>query len=189
MLSGVAALTSSWSCLLALSLSFLPSRVATAGEVFGEVQAGEFAFELAGLAVAGAGGFDLVVERAEIVRFAFVLDPRLSPVAVRIDGLEPRLSAARALVVLVLFRGAVAHVLAEVVEAVSIHVIDDHAGRSLHDLAVHEDRAVLRVAAGMDRAPAAEGGLPAVLVEPLVVLHVYSGTAPDGKPLRPKENT
>jgi len=38
------------------------------GEVFGEVQVGVFAFELAGFSVAGLGGFDLVVERAEIVR-------------------------------------------------------------------------------------------------------------------------
>ena len=56
--------------------------------------------------------------------------------------------AGGAAVAVVLLGGAVAHVAAAVVEGVAIDMVGDHAGRRLHDLAMHEDDLAALAAAG-----------------------------------------
>ena len=94
-----------------------------------EVEPGEFAQELDGFFVAGLGGFDLRVERAEVMGDAFVLDLREPLVAPAVDADVLRGLFARAGVLSVLLGRAVAQVKARVVQAVAIDVVRDHARR------------------------------------------------------------
>ena len=142
--------------------------------VVGEIAVGEGAVVLDGGGVAGLGGLDLRVERAEIDAPAVVLDLGLPAVAAARDADVLGALAERAGVVAVVLRGADAQVVAAVVQAVAVDVIDDHAGRGLHNHAVHGDGAAVLAGGGVGP-PACARGEPVVPVEPLVVGGVHHG--------------
>ena len=140
--------------------------------------------EFEGEAVAGFGGFDFVVERAAAIRLAFVHDGDLIRVlSTRSDADESLLGTVLlAPVARVLPGRAETQIVAAVVQAVAVDVIDEHSLGGLHDFAVHEDEAAVLASLGVPRRVVGRGlDLPLVLVEPLVLGGVDDGVQATGQ--------
>lgn len=131
-----------------------------------------------GLAVVGFGGFDLVVEGAEVDRLALIADGRdpLTGPLEKVDALEPRgPTAVRDAVAGVLFLRADAQVATAVVETVVVDVVDHGPLGRVHDESVHELELVAGAASGVEAATLVAVGEPSVPAEPLVVGSVNDG--------------
>ena len=138
-----------------------------------EVEIGELAEELDGLAVVGAGRLDLIVVNAEPDGLALEDNFREPPVGlqVAVDAFEPGSGTdAFGLVALVLPRRADPQVAPAVILGTAVDVVHDRPLRRVHDLAVHQDRFSVLVSAGI---PAGARRVPLVPAEPFVVGGVH----------------
>lgn len=131
----------------------------------GEVEVGELAVEGVGGAVAGAGGGALAFVGAEPVALSIVVDAGV-PLALLLAPADADVLRGavllRALVAGVLALGAEAQVVLHVGQAVVVDVVDDEAGRGVHDDAVHADLPLALGADGVEgvRLPRGAGDPP-----------------------------
>ena len=138
----------------------------------GEVEVGELAVEGEGGGVAGAGGGALALEGAEPVALAVMVDAGV-PLALLLAPADADVLRGavllRALVAGVLALRAEAQVVLHVGQAVVVDVVDDEAGRGVHNDAVHADLPLALGADGVEgvrlprRAPFVPGELGVVL--------------------------
>lgn len=130
--------------------------------------------ELFGFSVADFGGFDLVVEEAEVILVAVVFDLGFEFVTDAADAEVGGRLAAGSGVAAVLLGGAGAEVGAAVVESVAVDVVDDVAGGRGHEHLVHGDGLAVDDGGGVEAA-AGLLGVPAELAEVVEVGGVDDG--------------
>ncbi len=136
--------------------------------------------ELAGDSVSGLGGFELVVEGAQVGGFTIAGDTDVTFLGIVLGAVDADelgggvFGFAPAVIPGVLPLGADAEVGPSVVQAVVVDVIDDHALRRLHDELVHVQAFAVVFAEGVKHV-AGGGDTPFPLIQPSVISRIDDG--------------